>query len=357
MHESPRIRRLRNDLTALERLCSESSVFEFQATGNPPHHYLITFKGKGLCRDRGKVKIVHYHRVEIKLGASYPRTIPELRWLTPVYHPNISEIGMVCLGGYGTHWVPSVQLDELCMMLWDMARYFNYDIRSPYNRDAALWVANQTSILFPTDSRPLRDLRVAQGRVEASNEKFKGKSTGSAGDSTGRSTRASRSYTNAPGMGWDGGSAVDRVRRFMERYARAIGDGLAQQPELGATLVAPELATAAGPEPSAPLGDTLPMSPNGENEPGKELDELIERLNQGKEEAIANQDYERAAALRDQADNLKKKNVVLTTLIGQANGHRGEDERDGVVILEPVNDVPVRPVRRSEADDEIVFIA
>ena len=174
MHESPRIRRLRNDLTALERLRSESSVFEFQATGNPPHHYLITFKGKGLCRDRGKVKIVHYHRVEIKLGASYPRTIPELRWLTSVYHPNISEIGMVCLGGYGTHWVPSVQLDELCMMLWDMARYFNYDIRSPYNRDAALWVANQTSILFPTDSRPLRDLRVAQGRVEASNEKFQG---------------------------------------------------------------------------------------------------------------------------------------------------------------------------------------
>ncbi len=55
---------------------------------------------------------------------------------------------MVCLGGYGTHWVPSVQLDELCVMLWDMARYYNYDIRSPYNRDAALWVANQTAILF-----------------------------------------------------------------------------------------------------------------------------------------------------------------------------------------------------------------
>ena len=78
--------------------------------------------------------------------------MPEIRWLTPIYHPNISEIGMVCLGGYGTHWVPSVQLDELCVMLWDMARYHNYDIRSPYNREAALWVANQTSILFPTDA-------------------------------------------------------------------------------------------------------------------------------------------------------------------------------------------------------------
>src|SRR3954451_1627854 len=166
MHDSPRIRRLRNDLAALERLRSESSLFQFQAIGSPPNHYQIMFKGGGLRRENGKVKAFHAHRVEIKLGASYPRTIPEIRWLSPIYHPNISEIGMVCLGGYGTHWVPSVQLDELCMMLWDMARYHNYDIRSPYNRDAALWVANQTSILFPTDARPLRDLRAALGRVE-----------------------------------------------------------------------------------------------------------------------------------------------------------------------------------------------
>ena len=317
MHESPRIRRLRNDLTALEKLRSESSAFEFQATGNPPHHYLITFKGKGLCRDRGKVKIIHYHRVEITLGASYPRTIPELRWLTSVYHPNISEIGMVCLGGYGTHWVPSVQLDELCMMLWDMARYFNYDIRSPYNRDAALWVANQTSILFPTDSRPLRDLRVAQGRVEASDEKLKGKSTGSVGDSSGRSSRAGRPSTNASGTGWNSRSPVDRVRQFMERYARAIGEGSAPQPDLDATLVGPEPSTAAGPEPSTTPIDASSVAPNGENEPG---------------------------------------NVVLNTPIGQANGYLGENERDGVVILEATTDVPVRPARQSEADDEIVFI-
>ena len=94
--------------------------------------------------------------------------MPELRWLSPIYHPNISEIGLVCLGAYGTHWVPSLFLDELCNMLWDMARYHNYDIRSPYNRDAALWVANQTTFGFPTDARPLRDLRIAKGRIEVS---------------------------------------------------------------------------------------------------------------------------------------------------------------------------------------------
>jgi ubiquitin-protein ligase len=165
MHESPRIRRLRNDLAALERLRAESSVLRFRASGTPAQQYVIEFRGKSLAREKGKVTVRDRHEVEIKLGASYPRTMPELRWLTPIYHPNISEIGMVCLGGYGTHWVPSLNLDELCGMLWDMARFHNYDIRSPYNREAALWVANQSSFVFPLDTRPLRDLRAALGRV------------------------------------------------------------------------------------------------------------------------------------------------------------------------------------------------
>lgn len=165
-YESPRLRRLRSDLGALEKLQAESSVFHFRAAGKPPQHYTVAFLGRSLARDRGKVVVRDRHEVEIKLGASYPRTMPEIRWLTPIYHPNISEIGMVCLGAYGTHWVPSLALDELCVMLWDMARFQNYDIRSPYNREAAQWSANQTAFRFPIDARPLRDARAALGRVE-----------------------------------------------------------------------------------------------------------------------------------------------------------------------------------------------
>jgi ubiquitin-protein ligase len=211
MHDSPRIRRLRNDLAALERLRSASSVFDFQTSGNPPHHYQIVFKGKGLWRDRGKVKLIQSHRVEIKLGSAYPRTIPEIRWLTPIYHPNISEIGMVCLGGYGTHWAPSVQLDELCSMLWDMARYHNYDIRSPYNRDAALWAANQTTILFPTDGRSIRDVRAAQGRIEED-----GRSDAAKPDDA----RPKSAWRFLSAVGGDGSTPVTRVRQFIERYGR-----------------------------------------------------------------------------------------------------------------------------------------
>jgi len=165
-YESPQMRRLKHDFAAMEALRDESNILRFRTTGLPAQRYLVEFHGRSLTRERGKVVPLDRHEVEIKLGVSYPRTMPELRWITPIYHPNISEIGLVCLGGYGTHWVPSLHLDDLCVMLWDMARYHNYDIRSPYNREAALWAANQTTYAFPTDARPLRDKRAALGRVE-----------------------------------------------------------------------------------------------------------------------------------------------------------------------------------------------
>ena len=45
----------------------------------------------------------------------------------------------------------------------------------------------------------------------------------------------------------------------------------------------------------------------------KEIDEEVERLNKEKEEAVANQDFEKAAALRDQADKLKKKKQTMAS--------------------------------------------
>lgn len=215
MHASPRLRRLKNDYLALDRLRQESSVFSFTAHGSPPHHYQLTFQGRSLWRDRGRVKPLDTHRVELKLGASYPRTMPEIRWITPIFHPNISEIGMVCLGGYGTNWVPSLQLDELCIMLWDMARYHNYDIRSPYNRDSALWASSQAGITFPTDRRPLRDIRVQQGRIE------------------GETVETNRSHTVVnPGKlhGPKKGPISSKARRFAQLYGLIFGSG--ENPEV-----------------------------------------------------------------------------------------------------------------------------
>ena len=157
--DSPRSRRLKADLEALKTLKENSTILDFQVHGDPAERYLVTLKGKGLMRkaESDPVEVAEVHRVEIRLGIDYPRSRPDLQWLTSIYHPNISAVGAVCLGGYSTNWVPSLGLAELCEMLWDMVRYANYDPKSAYNYAAGRWSETQTQFELPIDARPLRD--------------------------------------------------------------------------------------------------------------------------------------------------------------------------------------------------------
>jgi ATP-dependent Clp protease ATP-binding subunit ClpC len=66
----------------------------------------------------------------------------------------------------------------------------------------------------------------------------------------------------------------------------------------------------------------------------KEIDEDVERLNKEKEEAVANQDFEKAASLRDQADKLKKKKEQITR-----DWREKSKQTDGVVDEEVVAEV------------------
>src|ERR1700733_6959071 len=88
----------------------------------------------------------------------------------------------------------------------------------------------------------------------------------------------------------------------------------------------------------------------------KELDDQIERLNQDKEEAVANQDFERAAALRDQADKLKKKKETINR-----EWRERSKEVDGTVDEEVVAEVVSKmtgiPLTRLEAEETARLIA
>ncbi|MFO0808386.1 MAG: ATP-dependent Clp protease ATP-binding subunit [Gemmataceae bacterium] len=66
----------------------------------------------------------------------------------------------------------------------------------------------------------------------------------------------------------------------------------------------------------------------------KDLDSQIEQLNLEKESAVAEQDFEKAAHLRDQADKLKKKKDQITR-----EWREKAKETDGVVDEEVVNEV------------------
>jgi ATP-dependent Clp protease ATP-binding subunit ClpC len=82
----------------------------------------------------------------------------------------------------------------------------------------------------------------------------------------------------------------------------------------------------------------------------KELDAQIEQLNQEKEAAVAEQDFEKAAHLRDQADKLKKKKEQINR-----EWREKAKEIDGVVdeevIREVVNKMTGVPLTRINTDE------
>ena len=84
----------------------------------------------------------------------------------------------------------------------------------------------------------------------------------------------------------------------------------------------------------------------------KEIDEQVERLNKEKEEAVANQDFEKAAALRDQADKLKKKKQNL-----QREWRDKSRDADGVVdedvVAEVVSKMTGIPLTRMSTEDSV----
>jgi ATP-dependent Clp protease ATP-binding subunit ClpC len=84
----------------------------------------------------------------------------------------------------------------------------------------------------------------------------------------------------------------------------------------------------------------------------KDIDEQVERLNKEKEEAVANQDFEKAAALRDQADKLKKKKQQITR-----EWREKSREADGVVdadvIAEVVSKMTGIPLTRMTTEDSL----
>ena len=82
----------------------------------------------------------------------------------------------------------------------------------------------------------------------------------------------------------------------------------------------------------------------------KELEEEIEKLNQTKEEAVANQDFEKAARLRDQAEKVKKRKEDLTK-DWREKSKQTDGVVDGEVIAEVVAKMTGIPLTRLSKED------
>lgn len=146
--------RLNNDYRKVKALVDSSDLIQLVRTeGNPPDKYLIRFTCRGVegITGNGSPVIREVHEVSIYLHAEYPLKQPQLKWQTPIFHPNIHNTGAVCIGA----WWPAKTLDELILSMGDMIQYKNLDPKDPMNSKAASW-ALRNKYRFPIDDRDLK---------------------------------------------------------------------------------------------------------------------------------------------------------------------------------------------------------
>jgi ubiquitin-protein ligase len=165
---SPRMRRLKADYELMQDLNARSDLISFKAVdsrpGVPPERYIVTFTCKSISNvDRsGNPKFSNHHQVEIYLHSQYPQRWPGMKWLTPIWHPNINHLnGTVCIDA--AWWTASRSLDRLIIMLGEMLQWKNFHDDPtkppfPWDAEAARWSreyrkthANE----FPVDHREL----------------------------------------------------------------------------------------------------------------------------------------------------------------------------------------------------------
>lgn len=145
---------MKNDFEEMLLLKSESTIIDFEPTGNPPFRYALKFLCPGMKLDeRGRPALQQEHRCLLTLGAHYPSQPPDVTWLSPIFHPNI-KLQAVCHSG---QWAPSWSLAEFVCELADMVRYVKYNLQSALDSRAVEWAAKNRN-MFPLDPRPIRDI-------------------------------------------------------------------------------------------------------------------------------------------------------------------------------------------------------
>jgi len=160
MNANLRELRLQADLAALEALRAQSSILEFTPSGSPPDQYKIVFLGRGATREAGALggaTLVDRHEIDLRLPYSYPDRPPEVRWTSPITHPNVSFSGYVSAAELGMPAGACPSLDIVVERLWDLARLAYLDLDHASNFPARTWLESQRDLPRPVDARTLRD--------------------------------------------------------------------------------------------------------------------------------------------------------------------------------------------------------
>lgn len=143
-----RLRRLTADFEKLlDYVRLHPRVKLLQSDGDPPERFQLEYRIRSLRQVGSELTHVKSHMVEIVLPRNYPRTPPQCRMLSPVFHPNIAPHA-ICVGD---HWSAGESLQSIVIRIGEMLAYQSYNVKSPLNGEAARWVAEHADEL-PLDN-------------------------------------------------------------------------------------------------------------------------------------------------------------------------------------------------------------
>lgn len=161
-----RLRRLQADYeNLLDYIRRHPRLRLIQTAGEPPEQYQVEYRIKSLRQVGDDLQPIKSHIVEISLPRNYPRTPPQCRMLTPVFHPNIAPHA-ICVGD---HWSAGEPLKSIVARIGEMLAYQSYNVKSPLNGEAARWVEQHLEEL-PLDNVSLLVEETATDDFESANE-------------------------------------------------------------------------------------------------------------------------------------------------------------------------------------------
>jgi predicted Zn finger-like uncharacterized protein len=148
---SVRLRRLQSDYEQLAAFVKrQPRVRLIRAEGEPPERYQLEYHLKSVRQVDDQLQIVDRHVIEVALPRNYPRTPPQCRMLTPIFHPNIAPHA-ICIGD---HWSAGEPLWCMVARIGEIIAYQSYNTKSPLNGEAARWV-DENQQRLPLDRAPI----------------------------------------------------------------------------------------------------------------------------------------------------------------------------------------------------------
>jgi ubiquitin-protein ligase len=133
-----RLRRLQADFQRVQDYVTRHPRVQLiQTDGDPPERYQLQYQIRSLRQKDDQLVEATTHLVEISLPRNYPRTPPQCRMLTPIFHPNIAPHA-ICIGD---HWSAGEPLASIVARIGELIAYQSYNTKSPLNGEAARWTS------------------------------------------------------------------------------------------------------------------------------------------------------------------------------------------------------------------------